>query len=111
MLSMAFGPARLHFVLGGRRMTLTKRVCLPLLVTIVGSVACCVLCEPFRAYGPMKIAAGVYVLSSLAAVPVSVTFAALEWRKPERAVGWPLVLLLAALPLLLIIALFWNTPD
>ena len=96
---------------GMRSMTLAKKVCLPLLGTMVGSVAFCALCEPFRAYNLMKLVAQVYIFASLAAVPVSVVLAVIEWRKPERAIGWPLILLLAGLPLPLIAAVFWNSPD
>jgi hypothetical protein len=92
-----------------------KRVCLPFLGTIIGSAVFCALCEPFRAYGVMKVGACVYIASSLAAVPVGLVLVATEWRKPERALGWPLGLLLATVPLLLIIGvgvvLFRNTPD
>ncbi len=59
-----------------------------------------------------KYGAKTYVLATLVSVPVSIFLTIVEFRRPERAIRWPLILLaVSALPPLMLAAIFWNDPD
>lgn len=52
------------------------------------------------------------VLGSLAVVPVSIFLTVVEFRRPGRAVGWPLLLfVVSTLPPLLLLVFLLNDPD
>ena len=68
--------------------------------------------DVLQAYRLSKFGAQVYCLAALLSVAVSIVLAVVEWRRPQRALGWPVLLLaVSALPPLLLMAIFWKDPD
>jgi hypothetical protein len=89
----------------------SKTICLTFLAVIAGGLAFCIGTELLGLH-IAEFGARTYVLGSIVAVPVSIILTILELRRPEGAVRWPLILLVvAALPPLLLMAIFWGDPD
>ena len=71
---------------------------------------------PIAAYRLAEIGAKVYLFTALVSVPVSVSLLVREYRRPQRELHWPFILLAvsALLPLMLAAlsgTILWNSPD
>jgi hypothetical protein len=92
----------------------SKTVCLSLMCIMGGALLFSLFCalDPIHAYRLSKFGAQSYLFTALLSVPISIVLAVVEWRRAQRAFGWPLILLaVSALPPLLLMAIFWNDPD
>jgi hypothetical protein len=68
--------------------------------------------DAIHAYRISKFGAQIYGFTALLSIPVSIVLGVVEWRRPQRSLTWPIVLLaVSALPPLFLMAMFWNDPD
>ncbi len=89
----------------------SKSICFSFLAVIAGSLAFYVI-SALLGSRVAGFGARVYTVGSLAAVPASFAMIAWESRRPERAIGWPLILLgVSVLLPLVLMAIFSEMAD
>ena len=68
--------------------------------------------DVLHAYRLSKFGVQAYCLTTAVSIPVSIVLGVVEWKRPERALKWPIILfVVSALPPLFLMAIFWNVPD
>jgi hypothetical protein len=96
----------------------SKTVCQWLIGIMGGALLFSFFCSltPIAAYRLSEIGAKVYLFTALVSVPVSVILLVREFRRPQRALHWPFILLAVSALLPLMLAgvsgtILWTSPD